>query len=261
MPPNLISFNTDPQNSFRDAIPERTGKINQIHIKEKLSQLDINLDQIRLGDFDQIGEITARKNRDPGSDLYKKVGAYFRPNYERGILIYSLIRKYNLKSYLEIGFGRGYSCMCAALALSENGGGEIVSIDPNLDEEFLNNLSKTFPSDWFKMIRFVKGKSQEYLADEKQRSKKYDLIYIDGDHTYEATKRDWELCKDNYNNFLIFDDYHLPGKVQKDIECSNLIDQIEDDSKELIIMDRRIFLDDRGYSDEEIDYGQVLLTR
>ena len=74
MPPNLISFNTDPQNSFRDAIPERTGKINQIHIKEKLSQLDINLDQIRLGDFDQIGEITARKNRDPGSDHRKIEG-------------------------------------------------------------------------------------------------------------------------------------------------------------------------------------------
>ena len=151
--------------------------------------------------------------------------------------------------------------MCAALALSENGGGSIVTIDPALDENFLNDLTERFPKEWFDMIKFIKGKSQEYLADEKQRNEKYDLIYIDGDHTYEATKRDWELCKENYNKFLIFDDYHLPGKVQKDIECSNLIDQIEDESKELIIMDRRIFLDDRGYSDDEIDYGQVLLTR
>ncbi len=26
-------------------------------------------------------------------------------------------------------------------------------------------------------------------------------------------------------------------------------------------MDRRIFVDDRGYTDDEIDYGQVLLSR
>ena len=50
-------------------------------------------------------------------------------------------------------------------------------------------------------------------------------------------------------------------KVQKDIECSNLIDQIEDESKELIIMDRRIFFDDRRIKDDDIDYGQVLVTK
>jgi len=259
--PNLISFNTQPAGPDAESIPERTGIINKIHIKSKLKQLGVNIEDLKLGDFDQIGEITARKRREPGSELYRNVGAYFRPNYERGILIYTLIRKYNLKSYLEIGFGRGYSCMCAALALSENGGGNITTIDPNLNEEFLNSLSKVFPKDWLDQIQFIKGKSQEYLADASQQNDKYDLVYIDGDHTYAATKRDWELCQNRYNNFLVFDDYHLPGKVQKDIECSNVIDQIEDDSKELIIMDRRIFLDDRGYSDEEIDYGQVLLTR
>ena len=40
-----------------------------------------------------------------------------------------------------------------------------------------------------------------------------------------------------------------------------MIDEIEDESKELIIMDRRIFLDDRRKTDEEINYGQVLLTK
>ena len=261
MAPNLISFNTEPAGPTAESIPERTGNINKIHIREKFKQLGVNIDDLKLGDFDQIGEMTAKKRRDPGTDLYNNVGAFFRPNYERGLLIYTLIRKYNLKSYLEVGFGRGYSCLCAAFALSENGGGSIVTVDPNLNEDFLNNLAKSCPKDWFSMIRFINGKSQEFLADEKQANEKYDLIYIDGDHTYAATKRDWELCKDKYNNFLIFDDYHLPGKVQKDIECSNLIDQIEDDSKELIIMDRRIFLDDRGYTDDQIDYGQVLITK
>ena len=47
----------------------------------------------------------------------------------------------------------------------------------------------------------------------------------------------------------------------KDIECSKVIDNITNYQKELIIMDRRIFFDDRGYTDDEIDYGQVLLTK
>jgi predicted O-methyltransferase YrrM len=254
----FIDFSKIESNNSFDKIPDRTGDIKRVHIKDKLNELGVNWKDLKLGDFDQIGEVTAKKKRDPSSELYKSVGAFFRPNYERGILIYSLIKHYNIKSFLEIGFGRGYGTMCAALAMSENGGGKIVSIDPNFDQDFLNQLGQLFPQQWFKMIQFVQGKSQDYLPTTEE---KFDFIYIDGDHTYAATKRDWELCKDRYNKILLFDDYHLPGKVQKDIECSNLIDQIEDESKELIIQDRRIFLDDRGYTDDQIDYGQVLLTR
>ena len=45
------------------------------------------------------------------------------------------------------------------------------------------------------------------------------------------------------------------------IKITKVIDEINDDSKELIIGDRRIFIDDRGYTDDQIDYGQVLLTK
>ena len=53
----------------------------------------------------------------------------------------------------------------------------------------------------------------------------------------------------------------MPTKNQKDIECSKVIDGIKDYKKELIIMDRRIFFDDRRIKDADVDYGQVLIER
>ena len=118
-------------------------------------------------------------------------------------------------------------------------------------------IQQVFPKPWVDMITIAQVKSQDYLAMHKD---KYDFIYIDGDHTYDAVKEDWENCKDRYNNFLLFYDYHKTQE-KEEIQCSKLIDEIEDDSKELIIMDRRIFFDDRRVPDKQIDYGQVLLTK
>lgn len=233
--------------------------MNKIGIVDKLAGLGFALSDLTLGDFDVIGEWCAKKQRGRDSDLYKKAGAFFRPNYERGLLIYSLIHEYNVKSFLEIGFGRGYGTLCAAMAMHENGGGKIVTVDPNFDKAHIDRLKQAFPREWFDLINFAPAYSQSYLSENDES---FDFVYIDGDHRYEAVKQDWEFCKDRYEKLLLFDDY-IPANEESpdDIQCSTLIDSIEDDSKELIIMDRRIFVDDRKMSDDEINYGQVLLTK
>ena len=76
--------------------------IKKTYIKDKLENLGISLEDISLGDFDVVGEYTAKKTRPRNSELYKKVGAFFRPNYERGILIYSLIKHYEVETFLEV---------------------------------------------------------------------------------------------------------------------------------------------------------------
>ncbi len=233
--------------------------MKKIHIKKKLEELDFPLENLSLGDFDTIGEFTAKKTRSPDSELYKKVGCFYRPNYERGLLIYSLIRKFKIESYLEIGFGRGYSAFCAAKAMDDDGiNGKITTIDSNFDKNHLQGLSKIFPISWFEKINFIQNTSAVALPT----LDKFDMIYIDGDHTLEVVKSDWEMCKNKWNKICLFDDYHLPTqKEDKNIQCAKVIDQIEEYKKELVIMDRRIFLDDRRISDEAIDYGQVILTK
>lgn len=235
-----------------------------LHIKQKLENMGVDLNGIIRGDFDRIGEFTAKRERSPDDENYKKHGAFYRSNYERGILIYNLIRQYNLTSMLEIGFGRGYSTFCAARAFHDAGVvGKIVTIDPALDEKYLQALQQVFPKEWFSYITFIRGASQDVL---KTLEGRFDFVYIDGDHSYEATKSDWELTKDKWDKFLLFDDYHLPSKDDAGIQCRKLIDQIDESAedcqeKELVILDRRIFFDDRGFTDDQIDYGQVLLTK
>ena len=140
-----------------------------IHIIDKLKELNFELDDYVLGDFDTIGEWGAKKSRDPNSELYKKFGAYLRPNYERGILIYSLILEYDIKSFLEIGFGRGYGTLCAAMAMHENGGGTITTIDPNFDQNHIERLKQAFPKEWFDMITFASWYSQDYLSENEEK--------------------------------------------------------------------------------------------
>ncbi len=232
--------------------------IRKIFIQDKLSELGVSMSQVCLGDFDYIGEYTARKGRSKTSSNYHNSGAFFRPNYERGILIYYLIKKYELESFLEIGYGRGYSSFCAAMAFSELGRGTVTTVDPNLDENQIRGLAQYFPREWFEKIQFFKSYSDSFFLDNNE---KYDMIYIDGDHRYDAVKRDWENSKNRYNNFVLFDDYEFTDKKVQDIEVAGVVNAIRDYEKELIIMDRRIFPDDRNVLDEEMDYGQVLVYK
>jgi len=234
--------------------------VKKIDIRNKLEEIGVSLDSVIMGDFDYIGEFTAKRDRKKDDANYKRYGAFYRANYERGILIYYLIRQYNLSSLLEIGFGRGYATFCAARAFHDAGiPGKIVTIDPALDEKYVQALQTVFPKEWFDYVTFMRGRSQDVLP---KTDGHFDMVYIDGDHSYQATKSDWEMTKDKYDKFLLFDDYHLPSKEDKGtIQCSSAIDEVDDPSKELIIMDRRMFFDDRRFTDEQIDYGQVLLTK
>ena len=229
------------------------------HIKDILIDLGYPLHTISLGKFDHIGEFTAKKHRDPSSKLYHSAGAFFRPNYERGLLIYALIKKYKIKSFLEIGFGRGYGSICAAMAMSDlNLDGKIFSVDPQINENHVKKIQHIFPDSWTSKICLYEGTSDYFFAENKSY---FDMIYIDGDHRYDAVKKDWKNSEIYSNKIILFDDYHFPTKEEKDIEVSKVVDEITGYEKQIIRMDRRIFLDDRGYTDEQIDYGQVLIIK
>lgn len=235
-----------------------------VHIKQKLEELGVSLDSIVMGDFDALGEFTAKRTRGVDDQNYKKYGCFYRANYERMILVYYLIRQYNLTSMLEIGFGRGAATFAAAKAFYDAGVvGNIVTIDPVFDERQMQVLHHVVPKEFFDYVKFVKGTSRDAVPTVEGT---YDLVYIDGDHTYAGTKLDWELTRNKCNKVILFDDYHLPTKDDPGIQCRTAIDEINWEESgfsapELIRMDRRMFVDERSYTDEQVDYGQVLALK
>ena len=163
-------------------------------------------------------------------------------NYERGILLYSLIAKYKPKNVLEIGTAEGYSALCMAWAMTDYDiNGRIFTIDPKpfdvpikreitLEEnpkhesimlstkELWNKFAN---KEWIKKIEVLTGFSGEILQKKTKEFPKMDMGFIDGHHAYETVIHDFyaflQTASENFS--LLFDDYsyHVDVNVSKAI--------------------------------------------
>ena len=153
------------------------------------------------------------------------------PNFERGILLYSLISKYRPKNVLEIGTAEGFSALCMAWAMTDcKINGKIFTIDPkpfdlpkkrintwdeNGKNEFVSLSTKELwtkfaKKEWLEKIEILTGYSGEILHKLSKQLPNMDMGYIDGHHAYTAVRHDFHaFLKNSSENFiLLFDDYH-----------------------------------------------------
>ena len=158
------------------------------------------------------------------------------PNFERGILLYSLIAKYKPKNVLEIGTAEGFSSLCMAWAMTEhNIDGTVFTIDPKpfdvpiervntwdenkKNEKILlstkNMWNKFAKKEWIEKIHVLTGYSGEILEKNKKTLPKMEMGFIDGHHVYKAVNHDFhaflEIASENFN--IIFDDY-IPNRKE-----------------------------------------------
>ena len=162
--------------------------------------------------------------------IYPKIESNPTINYERGMLLYSLIAKYKPKNVLEFGTAEGYSALCMAWAMADYDiNGKIFTIDPKpfdvpLEREITweentkhetvllstKELWNKFANkEWIEKIEVLTGFSGEVIQKKIKEFPKMDMGFIDGHHAYEAVIHDFYafLQTASENFYLLFDDY------------------------------------------------------
>lgn len=114
-------------------------------------------------------------------------------------LLYALVRSLKPDVAVEIGSARGKSTCFIGQGLRENRKGLLYAIDPHI----ATNWNDTGAVDSFDMLRqnLRRVGVQDYveivrkMSDEAAKNWKrpIDLLLIDGDHTFDGVKRDWDL--------------------------------------------------------------------
>jgi predicted O-methyltransferase YrrM len=138
-----------------------------------------------------------------------------RPN--DGIYLYDLVRQVRPRRTAEVGFAEGFSTMYLLAALQSNGSGLHVAMDPYEDSLYHGiGLQKVKEADAKHRFRFLPVKSVAGLPRLSAEMKPFDIIFIDGDHRFDAAFTDFiladEICsKDGY---ILLHDTWMPS-IQK----------------------------------------------
>ena len=152
---------------------------------------------------------------------FKKRGRGFGEDAFHSMWFY-LFKEFKPKNILEIGVYRGQTVSLFSM-LSDyfNLDSKIFGITPmnNSGDGVSNYISIDYKRDIAEncisfsplLPKILKAYSTESKAIDFINSKKWDLIYIDGNHDYEVVKSDFEVCSKNLNHggLIILDDSSL----------------------------------------------------
>ena len=124
-------------------------------------------------------------------------------------LLYALTRSYKPEVCVEIGSAQGKSACYIGVALKKNGMGRLYAIDPHTSTDWndvnsvdsyeiiIRNLRKAGVSDQVEIVR-------QFSTDvAKTWNRPIDILFIDGDHSYEGVKHDWDAFSPHVSPFGI----------------------------------------------------------
>lgn len=173
-------------------------------LKEYRNSLLENHNIIEVTDFG-AGSRVFKSNQRKVSAIAKNAGI----SKKRAKLLFRVVRYFQPDSILEIGTSLGLATSALALGnKSRSLESKITTLEgcPNT----MAIAKKQFQNFNFKNINAITTEFKDYLLSENLKSKTCNLIYIDGNHSKEATLNYFELLLPTINNetVWIFDDIH-----------------------------------------------------
>ncbi len=133
-----------------------------------------------------------------------------KKGYQR--LIYRLIKKYQPKIVLELGTSLGLTSRYMLAALPKNGKLYTLEGDPAIlkfaTQQVISGDSR---------VNAIEGNFDDELPELLNSGVKIDMAYIDGNHTYDATLRYFEMILPYLaeNGFIVFDDIYWSKDMMK----------------------------------------------
>lgn len=129
-------------------------------------------------------------------------------------LLYGLARSLKPEVCVEIGSARGKSACHVGLALRENGKGKLWAIDPHRATDWNDagsvdsyeamraNVRRAGLGEWVEIVR------EDSANAGGAWSRPIDLLFIDGDHSYDGVKADWDAFARHVRpfGFVVFHD-------------------------------------------------------
>jgi hypothetical protein len=145
-----------------------------------------------------------------------------------GFLYYSMVRALRPKHTLVIGSGYGFSVVCFALGLKDNGKGSLTFVDPSYSLLQNGPLATIGGRDMWSdepsvqahfqrfgvqdIVKHYKLRNDEFFPDyDRLRLPPVDLAFIDGSHAFEDVKYDFTnvLAHSRKNTYILLHDTNI----------------------------------------------------
>lgn len=127
-------------------------------------------------------------------------------------LLQRLAAHIDAKNIVELGTNMGISTLYLA---SNNTKANVYTYEK---EQALTKIAKeNFNKAGLSNIRIIEGDINRTLPETIDRCSPIDLLFLDANHTYEATKHYYEICKKHKNHKAIFvvDDIHWSADMER----------------------------------------------
>jgi predicted O-methyltransferase YrrM len=173
---------------------------------------------------------------------------------DTGRYLYDLTRDLKPRLSIEVGLCQAASTMHFLSALAANGAGLHIAIDPFQDQFFRDQgritISRLGLDPWFMLLR---SRSAAALPMLHAAGMSADLMFIDGDHRFDAVFTDYYFADKllRIGGYLIFDEggYECPTERVAAFLESNMPNYERLESPIRLYVFRKMRADERGFAD------------